>query len=141
MIDPNCGGQARLDADGYIADGPELVGEVTASTASIDLHSKFDVYRSHGVREYIVWRVLDGALDWFVLEHGQFVPLAPEADGTLHSRTFPGLWLDPQALVGLQMPRVLQVLQQGLASPEHAAFVAQLQQKAAGGAGPGGATP
>src|SRR5205085_1039208 len=114
--------QAAIDADGYIERAPELVAEVAASSASIDLNAKLRVYRRNGVREYIVWRVLDRAIDWFVLRQGTFVRLDPEADGTLHSPTFPGLWLDPQTLVGLQMPRVLQVLQQGLASPEHAAF-------------------
>src|SRR5262249_55067834 len=61
-----------------------------------------------------------------------FVRPDREADGTLRSPTFPGLWLDAQALMQLRMPRVLEVLRQGLASPEHAAFVAKLQQAAAG---------
>jgi hypothetical protein len=39
--------------------------------------------------------------------------------------------LDPDALLRFDLARVLQVAQQGLATPEHAAFVAQLQQKAA----------
>jgi hypothetical protein len=131
MIQPTHGGQARIN-DGYIEDAPELVAEVAASSVSIDLHLKLRVYRRSSVREYIVWRVLDRALDWFVLHQGQYVRLSPEADGTLHSPTFPGLWLDSQALIQLQMPRVLEVLQQGIASPEHTAFVAQLQQRAAG---------
>jgi Uma2 family endonuclease len=125
LIEPRCGGQARI-RDGYIEAAPELVAEVTASSASIDLNLKLRIYRRNGVREYIVWRVRERAIDWFVLDQGQFVPLAPQGDGTLHSPTFPGLWLDPQALVQLQMPRVLQVLQQGIASPEHAGFVAHL---------------
>jgi hypothetical protein len=40
------------------------------------------------------------------------------------------LWLDPSALVRFDLATVLQVLQQGLASPEHAAFLAKLQQAA-----------
>jgi Uma2 family endonuclease len=130
LIDPRCGGQVRI-TDGYIEGAPELAAEVSGSSVSIDLNSKLRVYRRNGVREYLVWRVRDGALDWFVLRQGQFVRLDPEPDGTLHSPTFPGLWLDPQALVQLQTARVLQVLQQGLASAEHAAFVAKLQQEAA----------
>jgi Uma2 family endonuclease len=130
LIEPRCGGQARI-VDGYIEDAPELVAEVAASTASIDLNLKLRVYRRNGVREYIVWRVFDGAIDWFVLHQGQFVPLVPEADGILRSTIFPGLWLDAQALAQLQMPRVLEMLQQGIATPEHAAFVAGLQQRAA----------
>ena len=34
MIEPACGGQARVDADGYVAGGPELVAEVAASSVS-----------------------------------------------------------------------------------------------------------
>src|SRR5499426_3500497 len=59
FIDPACGGQARIDADGYIEDAPERVAEVAASSASYDLHAKPRVYRRNGVHEYIVWRVLD----------------------------------------------------------------------------------
>ncbi len=44
-----------------MAGAPELVVEVAASSASYDLHSTFHVYvyRRNGVREYVVWRVLD----------------------------------------------------------------------------------
>src|SRR5262249_50398042 len=67
FIDPARGGQARIDADGYMEGAPELVAEVTASSASYDLHDKLHVYRRNGVREYIVWRVLEQEIDWFVL--------------------------------------------------------------------------
>ncbi len=42
-----------------MAGAPELVVEVASSRASYDLHSTFHVYRRNGVREYVVWRVLD----------------------------------------------------------------------------------
>jgi Uma2 family endonuclease len=129
LIEPGRGGSVRFE-DGYIVGGPDLVAEVAASSASLDLNAKLRVYRDNGVREYIVWRVLDGALDWFVRRGGQFAPLAPGADGLLRSEAFPGLWLDAPALVNLQLARVMAVLQQGFASDEHAAFVAHLQQAA-----------
>jgi hypothetical protein len=56
------------------------------------------------------------------------VALEPAADCTLRSLAFPGLWLDPQALVGGDKLRVEAVRQQGLASPKHAEFVARLAQ-------------
>ena len=34
LIDPACGGQARLSADDYVEEAPELVAEVAASSAS-----------------------------------------------------------------------------------------------------------
>jgi hypothetical protein len=43
----------------------------------------------------------------------------------------PGLWLDSAALVNGDMPAVSRAAQQGLASPEHSAFVVKLQQAAA----------
>jgi hypothetical protein len=68
-----CGGQSRIDAEGYVEGAPELVAEVAASSVSYDLHVKLNVYRRHGVREYIVWRVLDEAIDWFVLREGSTI--------------------------------------------------------------------
>src|SRR5207249_1287622 len=55
FIESPFGGQARIDEDGYINGAPELLGEISASTVSIDLNKKFHVYRRNGVREYIVW--------------------------------------------------------------------------------------
>jgi Uma2 family endonuclease len=130
LIDPDCGGQAKVSTDDYIESAPEWVGEVAASSASIDLNTKLHVYRRNGVREYLVWRVLDGDVDWFVLRGGQYDRLAADASGILRSEVFQGLWLDVKALVRRDLARVLAVLQQGLASPEHASFVARLNAPA-----------
>jgi Uma2 family endonuclease len=127
---PECGGQARVDADGYIVGAVELAVEVAASSASYDLHDKLDVYRRNGVREYVVWRVEDGEIDWFVLRGGRYERLPPGADGILRSGVFPGLWLDPAALVRRDTARVDEVVHLGLASPEHAEFVAELRRRA-----------
>jgi Uma2 family endonuclease len=134
LIDPARGGQAQISADDYVEGAPEFVAEVAASTASIDLNAKLLVYRRNAVREYLVWRVLDGVLDWFVLRQSLFQRLQPDAAGIYRSETFPGLWLDGPALLRLDLGAVLKVLQQGLATPEHAAFVTKLQQA-------GGPTP
>ena len=75
LIDPSCGGQATIDEDDYVESAPELVAEVASSSVSFDLHTKFEVYRRNGVREYLVWRVLDEKLDWFVLSIGKFAAL------------------------------------------------------------------
>ena len=48
------------------------------------------------------------------------------ADDILRSETFPGLWLDPAALLRRDRKRLLGVLREGLRSPEHAAFAARL---------------
>ena len=127
MIDARKGGQALIDADGYVAGAPEFVAEVAATTASLDLNAKFHVYRRSGVREYLVWRVVDTAVDWFVLRGGEFERLAEDDDGLMRSEVFPGLWLDAAALRKGNLAVVLDRLQSGLASPEHADFARQLQ--------------
>jgi hypothetical protein len=105
------------------------VAEVASSSVSYDLNIKLKVYRRNGVLEYVVWRVLDQRLDWFVLRDGLYVPTAVEADGILRSTVFPGLWLDPKALLGRDLSRVLAVLEEGMKTPEHAEFVARLQHE------------
>jgi Uma2 family endonuclease len=131
FVQPPYGGQVTIDPDDYVNGGPELVAEVAASSASIDLGAKLRAYRLNGVVEYIVWRVNDQAIDWFTLRQtdSERLPLAP--DGFYRSVVFPGLWLDPTALFRFDVLGVLRVLHQGLASPEHAAFVALLQQRRA----------
>jgi Uma2 family endonuclease len=128
MISPECGGQARVSDDDYIEGAPELVAEVTSSSASYDLGKKREVYRRTGVREYVVWRVLDRQVDWFVNREGRFELKVPAADGILRSNVFPGLWLDPAALIDGAKPTVKAVLEQGLSSAEHAEFVSRLGQ-------------
>ncbi|MDG3007084.1 Uma2 family endonuclease [Paludisphaera mucosa] len=131
MIHPGRGGQARISEDDYVEGAPELVAEVASSSVSIDLGPKLDAYRRNGVREYLVWRALDGALDWLVLREERFEPLAPDADGLWKSTTFPGLWLDGRALLSLDSANMLAALNRGLATPEHAAFVERLKDASA----------
>lgn len=126
LIDQARGGQARIGTDDYIEGAPELVAEIASSSASYGLHTKLHVYRRSGVREYIVWRVLEQAVDWFVLRDGQYEPLLPGSDGVLRSEVFAGLWLDPAALLRGDIAAVLTAVQQGMASPEHGAFVARM---------------
>jgi Uma2 family endonuclease len=125
---PSHGGRSRTSEDCYVEGPVELVAEVASSSASYDLHAKLNVYRRNGIAEYLVWRVLDREIDWFILRQGQYVRLPLAADGTYASEVFPGLRLEPAALLAGNLARVLQVLQQQLGSPEHAAFVARLQQ-------------
>jgi len=132
FISPDCGGHARIAEDGMVEGAPELVVEIAATSASRDLHDKLNVYRRNGVKEYIAWRVLDQAIDWFVLRGGAYERLTPSKNAAgkevYKSDTFPGLWLDVQAMLRDDIPAVLEVLREGLASGEHAAFVTRLVQ-------------
>jgi hypothetical protein len=120
------GGQSRVDKDGFVVGAPELVVEVAHTSVSYDLHAKLNVYRRHGVREYVVWRTGDRAIDYFALRDGAFVPVPPGAGGVFKSVVFPGLWLDARALIAGQPAQVLATLQKGIRSKSHAAFVAGL---------------
>jgi Uma2 family endonuclease len=94
-------GGPRLTDDHYIDGAPQLVVEVAASSASYDLHDKLRAYRRNGVLEYVVWRVLDGAIDWLHLREGEYVRVEPDADGVIESEAFPGLRLNiPKLLAG-----------------------------------------
>ena len=120
------GGRSRVSADGYLEGPPELVAEVAASSVSCDLHQKLHVYRRHSVLEYLVHRVDDGAVDWFLLEGGAYVAQPRGADGLLRSRAFPGLWLDVDALLRSDLRALRAAVLRGIASSDHAAFAARL---------------
>lgn len=123
---PSHGGQARISADDYIEGAPEFVAEIAASSASYDLHVKKRAYRRNNVREYLVWRVFDRSIDWFVLRGGEYVPLLPASDGLHWSEALPGLCLDAPALLRRDLLPVMQRQQQALNDPRHAAFIARL---------------
>ncbi len=125
---PEHSGQTHNDGK-YVGGGPEFIAEIAVSSASYDLHSKKEAYRRNGVREYLVWRVEDRAIDWFRLDGGKYLPLAPREDDILASQVFPGLWLDAPSLLSGDMQRVLKVVNEGVASAEHSGFVQRLQTK------------
>lgn len=126
LITPQCGGQARV-SDDYVEGGPELVAEVASSSVSIDLNQKFRVYERNGVREYIVWRVLEQRIDWFELQNGKFEVMAPDVAGIIRSGVFPGLWLHVAAMLSGDLTALLSVLDQGVNKPDHEVFVERLR--------------
>ena len=128
------GGSSTLDAEGYLVGAPELVVEVTASTASYDLHDKLDVYRRFGVQEYVVHRTEDDEVDWFVLRGDRYERLGSYGDGCFHSEVFPGLWLDPAALLAGDLRALRCAVERGVKDPAHAPFAARVR---GGGTGSG----
>jgi hypothetical protein len=121
---PEYGGQSS-NSGKYVGGAPEWTGEIVATSAGYDLHEKLETYQRNGVQEYVVWRVWDRAVDWFNLKEGK-LERQQTSDGIFRSTVFPGLWLDAEALVRGDMVRVLQVLQHGIATPEHDDFVKRL---------------
>ena len=129
-IDEDAGGQSRVSGDDYLEGAPELVVEVAASSASIDMHAKRNVYRRSGVQEYIVWRTHEKSIDWFELSDGEYRPLPRDRAGIIRSRAFPGLRLAARALLEGDLAGALAELDEGIQSPEHRRFVARLAAKA-----------
>ncbi len=118
--------RSKVAADGLLEGIPELVVEIAVSSAAYDLHEKKSVYQRCLVPEYFVWRVMDARIEWFVLENGEYVGMKPQSDGAIHSKIFPGLWLDIRALIASDEQKVSRTLEKGLKSQEHAAFLRNL---------------
>jgi Uma2 family endonuclease len=120
-------GTSRVDADDYLQGAPELVVEIAATSVSYDLHQKLEVYRRNGVREYLVYRPTEAAVDWFHMREGRYHPIAPGSDGVLRSLVFPGLWLEVRALLRSNAAALLAAVAAGTATAEHASFCLRLQ--------------
>ncbi|MCY3708424.1 MAG: Uma2 family endonuclease [Caldilineaceae bacterium] len=129
FLPPEYGGTAKVDEDGYLEGTPELILEVSASSASYDLNQKKRVYARNGVPEYVVYLAYEQRVIWFVLRDGVYVEQQPDGDGVLKSERFPGLWLLPGALLAGNLSGVLETLQQGLDSQEHKTFCAALARR------------
>jgi Uma2 family endonuclease len=128
LIRESHGGQSCVGEDGYLAGAPELVAEIAYSGVSKDLHEKLDIYRRTGAREYVVWRVEDRVIDWYILREGRYDRVTAGEDGLHRSEVLPGLWLDAEALIRGDLAAVFGVVQRGTATPEHAAFVERLRR-------------
>ena len=129
-IAAEAGGRSSIDEEGYVAGPPELIAEIVASSAAYDLHDKKQAYRRNGVLEYLAWLVYERRIDWFVLTEGKYELLESSPRRVFQSPTFPGLWLDAEALLAGNLPGVLTTLQEGLDSDAHRTFAAILKEKA-----------
>lgn len=125
-IDPAVGGRSRITSDDYLEGPPELIVEIAASSAAYDLHDKLRAYRRNGVQEYLVWQIYERRIDWWELRDGVYVPLGTDEAGVVRSRVFPGLWLATGSMIAGDLAGVLAIVQQGIGTEEHGAFVARL---------------
>jgi hypothetical protein len=97
-IRPEHGGRTGKER-GLIKGAPELVVEVSKATRYVDLGPKLDDYERAEIREYLVRALEPDEVIWHVLQDGHLVALPPGDDGLYESSVFPGLWLDPRALL------------------------------------------
>jgi Uma2 family endonuclease len=131
-IRPEYGGSSWVEGR-YLQGAPELLTEICRSSASYDLHVKLDLYQAAKIPEYLAILLFEQEVRWHVLVNGQYQLLPPDPDGLWRSRVFPGLWLDGNSLLAGNMQRVLARLQEGLRSPEHERFVAELASRKTAG--------
>ncbi|MEZ6127371.1 MAG: Uma2 family endonuclease [Planctomycetaceae bacterium] len=132
FIDPVCGGQSRISDDGYLTGPVEFVAEISVSSVSLDRGPKLRTYERHGVKEYLIWRVEDNLLEWYALRETGFELQPLPDDGIYRSETFPGLWLNSAAMLGMNGKTVMQTLGDGLGSADHADFVRRLASRRMG---------
>jgi Uma2 family endonuclease len=125
---PEYGGQSR-DEGKYIAGSPELVVEVADSSRKVDLGDKLADYERTGTLEYIVAALDPAEVFYFVRQGNRLVRITPDPDGLYRSRCFPGLWLDPRALLEDDPAALLAALECGMVTPEHRAFLARLAER------------
>jgi Uma2 family endonuclease len=122
------GGGARVSEDDYLEGAPELIVEVAASSAAIDLHDKLQVYRRNGVQEYLVLLPNEQEVRWYTWQTEETQQIVADEQGVLRSQVLPGLYLQSTLFWKSDLAGVLEVLRKGLDTPEHAAFVKKLQE-------------
>jgi Uma2 family endonuclease len=127
-VEPTQGGQVKIE-DGYLSGTPELVVEVAASSAAHDLNQKLRAYQRNGVQEYLVLLVYEQQTRWFQLVEDHYELISPDEDGVLRSQVFPGLHFHSGRFWADDMAGLLQILQEGLATAGHQAFVARLHKE------------
>ncbi|MCS7032068.1 MAG: Uma2 family endonuclease [Gloeomargarita sp. SKYG116] len=112
--------QATIGSEDFIEGAPELIVEIAASIAAIDLHKKSksmlaNQFRSIWFGEPSINKLTSSF--WFLVIINST---------NLKSKVFPGLWLDFSALLQGNLSQVLSVLQRALGSAEYQDFVRSL---------------
>ena len=125
-IDKARSGQLEMNAVGHLSGAPEFVVEVAASSAASDLHSKLNVYRRNGVQEYLALLAFEREMRFWGLNEGEYIAVDPDVEGVLRSQVLPGFWFRSDWFWEGRLAKLLQLVQEGIASPEHKAFVDSL---------------
>ena len=130
LLEREAGGRSWVDEEGFLAGPPECLIEISDhDTERLDTVDKLHAYERGGVEEYITFLIREKRVLWYVREDTKFVERAVPPDGILRPRSFPGLRLDTGAVFDENIHRVHSVAESGLATPEHAAFVAELARR------------
>ena len=125
-IDAPNGGRVERTEEGLYVGAPEFIVEVAASSSSYDLHSKLNIYQRNGVREYLVLLAYERDLRFFRLADGEYVMVEPDDSGVLRSQVLPGFWFRSDWFWEGRVAELIQLVEEGIASPEHQEFVESL---------------
>lgn len=122
---PEYGGQSKYTKTKVpmVKGAPELVAEIAHSSRAIDLHLKKKRYALTGVKEYVVVCLEPARVYWFNLQADRELKAVNKI---VKSKVFPGLWIDVEALLEFDYEASMSALNEGLASRQHADFVAKL---------------
>ena len=112
---PEHGGQSGEEG-AYCAGAPELIVEISHTTSVKDTGVKLRLYERSGVQEYLMVRPTKKQATWLELVDGKYQEIAPDEDGLLRSRVFPGLWLDPMSLWNRDLPGLAAAVRRGVAA-------------------------
>ncbi|HEY3841278.1 MAG TPA: Uma2 family endonuclease [Bryobacteraceae bacterium] len=126
-IAPKYGGRSRVEGE-YAAGVPELVVEISYTTAPRDVGAKLRLYERSGVQEYLTVQPRQQQVVWRELVDGKYQEMTTDTGGWWRSHVFPGLWLNPAALWTRDLPGLAAAVQQGVATQEHREFVERLER-------------
>jgi Uma2 family endonuclease len=124
---PEHGGSTQ-DHTNFLHGAPELIVEISESSTAYDFGPKLALYQRAGVREYITLDTSSKQITWRVLTGGSYRRRSRGIDWIYRSKAFPGLWLDPRHIWSCEGRSMLAVLQKGIDSEEHRAFVARMKK-------------
>ncbi|MCE7981118.1 MAG: hypothetical protein DYG89_08000 [Caldilinea sp. CFX5] len=74
-------------------------------------------------------QVYEQKTSWSTRRNGEYQEITADAQGIFRSNLFPGLWFEPAKFWARDLAGLIATLQQGLASPEHQAFVEKLKSQ------------
>ena len=88
---------------------------------------KLELYRRSGVGEYLVNPgVMSVKYVLYRLADGVYELIRPDEDGVLRSQVLPGFWFRADWCWEGRVAELIELVEEGIASPEHREFVARL---------------
>jgi len=136
-ISESAGGSSKIvtrtennQAMQYLVGAPEFVAEIAASSVSIDLHTKREVYERIGVRNYLVWLTQDNAMRLMSLTNGQLIEVQHD-EPVLSIESMPGLRINRAAILKGDLAAAMKTVTDAAASEEAVAFRKRLHDAGA----------